>query len=498
MQQQQGITLYNSQWLWLACLGGLVVVLLCGGRTTRAEPSGSPPFPIPNVLRPNVAFWTRIFAMLDTNSGVLHDANDLRIVYHTFRALPESPAARQAVIETHRSRYRRILTILAQGKRRHLKPDEARVLALFAGKRRPAILRAAAAAIRFQQGMRDRFAAGLARSIAYLSDMERIFVTAGLPRELVLLPHIESSFQRHAASKAGAAGLWQFTRATGRQFLLINARVDERFNVRLATRAAATLLRENYALLGTWPLAITAYNHGAAGVQRAVHTVGTKDFGAIVTRYRGPRFGFASRNFYAEFLAAVHVVQYHKKYFPTLELAPSPYIRMAAHQSHQDRSHRPIAASTSSPDKQYRVRQGDTLWAIAQRFETTTSQLVALNGLRQQALIMPGQALRLSAGARQAMATPGGPSSGGRGSVKRTAVALLASAPPRRHTVAKTYRVRPGDTLLAIARRLGTTVQQLMAVNGLQRQHVLKAGQKIVLPDSPGHHTRRRGKGRRT
>src|SRR5690606_12700006 len=63
----------------------------------------------------------------------------------------------------------------------------------------------------------------------------------------------------------------------------------------------------NYEVTGSWPLAITAYNHGLAGMRRAVEQLGTKDIGEIAWNYRGRAFGFASRNFYAAFLAAVDV-----------------------------------------------------------------------------------------------------------------------------------------------------------------------------------------------
>jgi membrane-bound lytic murein transglycosylase D len=280
--------------------------------------------------------------------------------------------------------------------------------------------------------------------------------------------------------------------------LRINRRVDERFNVQLATRAAARLLRENYAVLGTWPLAVTAYNHGTSGMQRAVKTVGTKDFGAIVTRYHGPLFGFASRNFYAEFLAAVEVVKHHKQHFPNLVLARSPYVQSDARQASQEASHLPTAAATSLHNKVYRVRPGDTLWAIARRFGTTTSQLVALNNLKQRRLLTPGQALRLPAGPPQEGIMASMLSPGHRGSVKHRAVSLPASAPTRGHMVARTYRVHPGDTLSAIARRHGTTVRQLVAVNGLKRRKIIKAGQRLVLPASPRYRTDRQVKAGRT
>jgi membrane-bound lytic murein transglycosylase D len=198
------------------------------------------PLPSAEVLRPNVAFWKRIFTALDTSSGVLHDLDDVSIIYHTLYNLPESSQQRQDVIDTYRDRYERILENLAQGKRHNLESDEERVLALFKGQQTPARLREAAGKIRFQSGIRNRFAEGLLRSVAHLSDMERIFADAGLPRELVLLPHIESSFNSKAYSKAGAARLWQFMPATGKRFMRIDNRVDERMDVRLSTIAAAS------------------------------------------------------------------------------------------------------------------------------------------------------------------------------------------------------------------------------------------------------------------
>jgi membrane-bound lytic murein transglycosylase D len=108
--------------------------------------------------------------------------------------------------------------------------------------------------------------------------------------------------------------------ATGRLYdLTVSGGVDERRDPIAATRSAARFLRHNYQMLeGQWPLALTAYNHGPAGMRRAINETGTTDIGVIVQRYRGPAFGFASRNFYAEFLAALDVEKHHRAYFGDL------------------------------------------------------------------------------------------------------------------------------------------------------------------------------------
>ena len=84
----------------------------------------------------------------------------------------------------------------------------------------------------------------------------------GVPEEIAALPHVESSFNPEAYSKVGAAGLWQFMPSTAKRFMRVDGIVDERLDPYSATEAAANLMLYNYRLLGSWPLTVTAYNHG--------------------------------------------------------------------------------------------------------------------------------------------------------------------------------------------------------------------------------------------
>ncbi|MEJ2221529.1 MAG: lytic transglycosylase domain-containing protein [Desulfobacterales bacterium] len=154
--------------------------------------------------------------------------------------------------------------------------------------------------LRCQIGQKDPFRQGIIRSGAYLTEMKQIFHDAGLPEDLVYLPHVESSFNPEAYSKFGAAGMWQFTRSTGKSFMTVSYAVDERRDPIISTRAAARLLKRNYKKLRNWPMAITAYNHGVTGMLRAKRRKG--DYETIFKEYRSRIFKFASRNFYSEFL----------------------------------------------------------------------------------------------------------------------------------------------------------------------------------------------------
>ena len=86
-----------------------------------------------------------------------------------------------------------------------------------------------------------------------MAGIERILARYGVPREIQCLPFVESMFNDQARSKVGASGIWQFTRDTGRRYLRIDAAVDSRHDVWLATDGAARLLRDNFAKVSSWP-----------------------------------------------------------------------------------------------------------------------------------------------------------------------------------------------------------------------------------------------------
>ena len=274
--------------------------------------------PRPPELERDVQFWVRVYTQVNTRQGLLHDEHNLGVVYGTVYLDPEAGStARRELIDGQRDHWRSVLRRMAQGE-----PDDeeaARVRALFGSEASPERFAQAADGVRFQLGQADRFREGLQRSGIWGPHIADVLASKGLPPEISALPHVESSFDPAAYSKVGAAGLWQFMRSTGRRFLRIDDAVDERLDPFRATEAAAQLLDFNYRLLGSWPLALTAYNHGAAGMRRARDAMQTDDIVRIVRGYKSTTFGFASRNFYVSFLAALEIDRNPQRYFGTLE-----------------------------------------------------------------------------------------------------------------------------------------------------------------------------------
>ena len=172
--------------------------------------------------------------------------------------------------------------------------------------------------IRSQSGQREAIVQGFFYGGRYFSKMMEIFERKRLPKEITRLPLVESAFDIRARSKVGASGVWQFMPSTGKRYLRIDRLVDERNDPLSATWAASDLLQKNYEVLGSWPLAITAYNHGRAGMQRAKRSLNTDDLATIIDRYQSRTFGFASSNFYACFLAILDVEREYRKYFGKL------------------------------------------------------------------------------------------------------------------------------------------------------------------------------------
>ena len=266
-------------------------------------------FPLYPCIKANVAFWENVYSRYSTRQGIIHDKDDLSRVYTVIDLVDwrtfDAARINGERINAAKSRISDILDRLGDGIAPRT-PEEHRISSLFP-RLRQTIYHQARDNIRMQLGQSDRFYEGLVRSGRYMAHFRRIFMDEGLPPELAYLPHVESSFNPKAYSKAGAAGLWQFTRSTGKEYMTVNDLVDERLDPYVATKAAARLLKQNYAQLQTWPLALTAYNHGRAGMVRAVREKGSYE--NIFTSYDQGTFRFASRNFYPGFLAAMRVAK---------------------------------------------------------------------------------------------------------------------------------------------------------------------------------------------
>lgn len=281
-------------------------------------------FPRPPALRGAIDFWKQVFGVYTTNHVLVHDDTDLSIVYGV-EPLDRRSSNRQRLQQQEQilARYRRALERLAANPAdtARLNTEERRVWQALGRSPDAERYRQALETLRVQVGQRDRFVQGLERWDQQGEEIRRILRSHGVPDSLAVLPFIESGYNPAAYSHVGAAGLWQIMKATGRPFLRIGRKVDERRDPLKATGAAAQILKGNYGALGAWPLAITAYNHGAAGVARGCREVGSREISDLVARYKGPAFGFASRNFYAEFAAVLELISQRDQYFGEAALA---------------------------------------------------------------------------------------------------------------------------------------------------------------------------------
>jgi membrane-bound lytic murein transglycosylase D len=414
------------------------------------------PMPRPPELERDVQFWIHVYTEVDTNAGFLHDEHNLGVVYETLHFAPNtSPRERERLVDQGRSRYTAALRRIAAANGGPLSDEDQKILDMWGAEGTPARLLEATDEIRFQLGQADRFRAGLVRSGAWETHIAETLANLGLPAELAVLPHVESSFNPAAYSKVGAAGLWQFMRSTGRRYMRIDTAVDDRLDPFRSTEAAAQLLAYNYRLLGTWPLALTAYNHGAEGVRRAKESLGTDDIVRIVRYYKSRTFGFASRNFYVSFLAALEIDHNPDKYFGDVtrsgeakfqEVTVPAYVPMA---------------SLERALKIDRQRLRDLNPALLRAVWDGQRHVPKAYHLR-----LPIDADKWTSDQLAQRLSPG---------------ELYAGQPvPRR------YRVRAGDTIASVAEQYGLTAETLARLNRLRTSAKLRAGRVITLPEATG------------
>jgi membrane-bound lytic murein transglycosylase D len=425
-------------------------ILLLGA--TSALGNDDALFPQPAELDRDVNFWLSIFTNYTTREGVLHDNRNLAVIYEKV-PLPEnvSRRERQRISDQRRQEYKKILQTLAGGKRDNLSAEEQRVLALWPSDVSNDELRAAVDRIRFQLGLSDRFQEGLRRAGRYRDHVNSEFNRLDVPIALAALPHVESSYNTDARSHVGASGIWQFTRGTGRRFMQVDHVLDERNDPFLATTAAGKLLAYNYSIAGNWPMAITAYNHGLAGVRRAMRQHGDNSYAEILRKYNGRTFGFASRNFYVAFLAAKEVDQNPDKYFPGLV----PYS--------------PVDYTTYELDAYLKADELATTLNVRERD-------IARHNPALQATIWQGSKyLPRNYTIRM-------PASMVNGSLPDLIAGMSADAVFDKQLPDLFHRVARGDTLSQIADAYDTRVSTLVALNGLSSSHRIRAGQQIRLP----------------
>ncbi len=361
----------------------------------------------------------------------------------------------------------------------------------------------------------------LERSQPYLPYVRRIFTKYGLPQDLVLLPFTESGYNVRAYSWAGAGGMWQFMKGTGRLYdLKSDWWIDERRDPYKSTEAAARHLKDLHDRFGDWYLALAAYNAGEGKISRALRLSGSNDFFELTKNNRKlsrrARLRTETRHYVPKFIAISKIFQnldtlgfkpvswdlahevvpikvpggtdllalarsggmtwneFHE-YNPAFRRQVSPPHMEATAYLPGEKAEK-MMAYLANPDSRpyagytrYRVRSGDSWWRISRRYHVPVSVLKKVNNHRSNTL-KPGQHVMIPGnGTGRAVAAAGSTSS----STKTQAIAAKRG----------NYVVRKGDTLWKLSRRFGTTVLTIRRANGL-RSSSLAAGQKLYIPDN--------------
>ena len=292
----------------------------------------------------------------------------------------------------------------------------------------------------YSKNQREHFAKALARSGRYFPMIAKTLHEEGLPEELGYLALIESEFSPQASSPAGAVGLWQFVPSTARKYgLKMDSWVDERRDPIKSTRAAAAHLKELHGYFGRWYLATAAYNGGQGAINRAMQSVGAKDFSALTEK---ANLSDETRNFVPRFVAAALIATDPKKYGfgDVIYETPLEYEEVEVHGSLH-------------------------LASVAEIAGTDGESIKALNPALLRSQTPPGEdsfLVKVPAGHAQVFAQ------------------AYQRSRETHSTQMVTHEVQRGETIFSIARRYGQKVRSLMELNGLTDSR-LQVGQKLMV-----------------
>ncbi len=295
-------------------------------------------FTIPKYFKVPVNFWFKIYTVFSSSQVVLHDKTNLSLIFDVldYKELRSSnlnyhtKMVLQSKLTTDKvKKLKATFKKLAKGKRSSIDAKailkaikKAKIKVPRNRKKKKAFYNKLAGNLRAQTGQRDKILSGILNIAPYQYEIDEYFSLMKLPKELLAIPFLESSFNVKARSKVGATGVWQFMRRIARAFMPVDKTMDGRLNPLLSTISALHLLKQNKQVLKHWDLAIPAYNSGTRHLlkakrrlQKRMRRVRLQD---ILSSYKHPHLGFASKNFYAEFLALVHTLAYKNVLYPEL------------------------------------------------------------------------------------------------------------------------------------------------------------------------------------
>ncbi len=386
----------------------------------------------------------------------------------------------------------------------------------------------------FQTRGRGKFELYLSRSGKYVGMMQKILSRYGLPEDLVYVALIESGFSTKAYSVAKAAGPWQFISATGRRYgLRIDWWADERRDAEKSTHAAASYLRDLYGMFESWPLATAAYNAGEGKIQRAVTRYKSDEFSELIRhRYLKQE----TKDYVPKMLAALTIAKDPDKYgFDNVayetpldlravtvpggtDLAAvarllevpveairewNPELRRFCTPPNRERYDLRLSVDAALLAEErmeeirtqakitfleHKVRKGETLHGLSDRYKTPVPVLRELNGLKRDSLRRTARLVIPVTGLAETEAVPGTEVSPDRLTMAHMRVEEGTRKSRirgrRRPEPGDAVMVRKGDTLSRVAKRHGVRVKELASANGLKPGSKLKVGARLVLPDA--------------
>jgi membrane-bound lytic murein transglycosylase D len=386
--------------------------------------------------------------------------------------------------------------------------------------------------------VRPHFVKYLGRYHRYVPRYREILREEGVPEDTVYLAMIESGFANYATSRAKAVGPWQFIAPTGRLYgLRQDFWVDERRDPEKAAHAAARFLKELYETTHDWRLAWASYNAGLGTIQHA-QARGYPDYWSMQAS-KGRRILRAETKGYVPKLMAAAIITQHPEAFgfrheeieperwidyatvTVKDAAPLAMLAQAAGISESDLIDlNPELRRAATPPRAYQLKvprdsvatfaerwpalephahvaafdghvvsRGETLSGIAHQYGVSLDGLLSLNPRVNPRALRPGMELVIPGPGQRALTAPSATSTRTAAPPAAPAAAPARAASPVGPTAdarARTWRVKPGDTLSSIAKNAGVGMDELCRMNGIAdpQRHTLKVGVELRVANS--------------